>query len=65
MINENIEKALHSAELVSDDIQVAYKEACIKNPVLAMLLEDLIAKTTEVRFKLIRIDTLLKEGEND
>jgi len=53
-MNEDIEKAEHTAGFLSDELRSAHTRACTENPVLAILLLDLIRDA-------VKIDQRIKE----
>ncbi len=56
MIKEHIEKASHDCGLLRDDISAAYSVACVKNPVLAILLYDMIGELAKVQNRINEIN---------
>ena len=59
MIQEDIEKAGHSAGFLSDELRAAHTRACTENPVLAILLIDLIRDAARIEQRIKEIQGVL------
>lgn len=58
-MQENIEKAVHTSSFLVSDLQAAHAIAISENPVLSILLLDMIKRAAEIDFKLKEILTVL------
>lgn len=56
---EIITTARQTAAMLASDVQTAYKAACFANPLLAMLLLDLIDKSRGIESRLAEIEQVL------
>lgn len=59
MIREDIEKAGHSAGFLSDELRAAHTRACESNPVLAILLLDLIRDAVKIEQRIKEIQGVI------
>lgn len=59
MLNEDIEKAVGSVGFLADELKSAHDRACTENPVLAILLLDLIRDTAYIEKRIIEIQAVL------
>lgn len=59
MIREDIEKAGHSAGFLSDELRGAHTRACTENPVLALLLFDLIVAAAQINNRIKEIQSVI------
>jgi hypothetical protein len=59
MIREDIEKAGHSAGFLSDELRAAHTRSCNENPVLAILLLDLIRDAAKIDQRIKEIQGVL------
>lgn len=58
-MNENLIKALHSANFLADDIR-ALRDAHATDPALQMLLSDIMWQAVEIKNRLGRVRPLLQ-----
>lgn len=58
-MNENLIKALHSANFLADDIR-ALRDAHAADPALQMLLSDIMWQAVEIKNRLGRVRPLLQ-----
>lgn len=58
-MNENLTKALHSANTLADDIR-ALRDAQATDPALQLLLSDIMWQTVEIKNRLARAKPLLQ-----
>lgn len=59
IIKENIEKAEHDAGFLQADLRMTYSIACEKNPVLAILLYDLMTEAAKINNRIKEIQGAL------
>jgi hypothetical protein len=59
MIREDIEKAAGSAGFLSGELIDAHRRACTENPLLAILLLDLIADARRMNDRIKEIQSVL------
>ena len=59
MIREDMEKANGSAGFLSDELRAAHTRACESNPVLAILLLDLIRDAAKVEQRIKEIQWVI------
>ena len=59
MLNQDIEKAGHSAGFLVDVLKEAHTGACTENPVLAILLPDLIRDAAKIYQRIVEIRGVL------
>jgi len=59
MIQEDMEKTAGSAEMLSSELIDAHRRACTENPVLAILLLDLIRDAVKVKQRIKEIQGVL------
>ena len=59
MIKESIEKAVHDSDFLRDDISKAYAESCADNPVLTILLYDLIRDMEKIARRIREIKSVI------
>jgi hypothetical protein len=59
MIREDIEKAAGSAGFLSDELRAAHGRACTENPVLAILLLDLIRDAVKIDQRIKEIQSVI------
>jgi len=59
MIREDIEKAGHSAGFLRDEIRAAHTKACTENPVLAILLLNLIGDAAKLERRIGEVQGVL------
>jgi hypothetical protein len=56
---EDIEKAAGSATFLGDELRAAHTRACTKNPVLAILLLDLIRDAAKIEQRIKEIQGVI------
>lgn len=59
-MNESLFKAAEMAGLLTRDLRAAHSDACTENPLLEILLLDLIAKAAEIEQQVKRINLALQ-----
>ncbi|MFA5348104.1 MAG: hypothetical protein WC294_08200 [Methanoregula sp.] len=59
---EKITKACHSSGFLADEIREAHSAACRENPVLAILLMDLLGDAVKIEHKLRQVEEAITEG---
>jgi|GEM_PF-1583366 len=62
---ESITKATQCASLLYDDIREAHKISCRSNPVLSILLRDLLGDTVRLKNRLAEIESCLGGGHEE
>ena len=63
MLKEDIEKASASADFLRNELKSAYNRACESNPVLAILLFDLITESAKINNRIQEIQSVLPYKE--
>lgn len=58
-MNEDILKALHSANMLAKDLLVAHSNACVENRLLEIILFDLLDNAVEIEKHLKKIEAAL------
>jgi hypothetical protein len=58
-MKENIDKAIHSAGFLRDELLAVGSEACKENPLLAILLHDVIADAANIENRLKEIQGVM------
>lgn len=64
LLNETLTKARHTAEMLAKDIRQAHSIACEENPLLEILLLDLVEQIAKTETRLKRISLALQEQQN-
>ena len=57
---ESVSKAVQCADLLANDIRQSHKLACQDNPLLEILLRELIADTVRIRNRLAELEGCLR-----
>jgi hypothetical protein len=57
---ESITKAAQCADLLVSDIREAHKQACESNPVLELLLRDLLVEASKIKNRLGEIENCIQ-----
>ena len=60
MNSEPLTKASHDADFLVSNLREAHSEACRSNPMLAILLLDLIGQAQKITQRLAEIETALE-----
>lgn len=60
LVHEQLEKAEQAASFVVADVQAALNLSAGPNPVLAMLLQDVLEQAAELQLRLQRINAVTK-----
>lgn len=59
MLNEDIEKAGHSAGFLWNELRSAHTRACVSSPVLAILLLDLVGQAVKIDQRIKEVQSVL------
>lgn len=59
-MNEHIEKAGHDLGFLIDDLRQAYSASCAENPVLGILIYEMMEKATVINNRINEIQGLIK-----
>lgn len=59
---ENLSKALQCAELLAVDIRAAHKAACLDEPLLEIVLRDLIRESVAIKDRLAELESSLRQN---
>lgn len=65
IMNEHLTKATHTAAFLANDLRAAHSEACHVDPLLEILLLDLIGQATEIGNKLKRVELALQQRSGE